>query len=158
MKRLNAFRRPSLILLAATALLTSAGVGTAITAHAADNRAAASLVAAADPTGTTERLDRGLISMRTTGGNFLSWRLLKSDPAGTAFNVYRDGLQVTATPVTAGTNFTDADNTWGNNTLSDRATVAADAHFGVSTTFDFYKNTFNRNGIFNDWNPSVRCP
>ena len=108
MKRLNAFRRPSLILLAATALLTSAGVGTAITAHAADNRAAASLVAAADPTGTTERLDRGLISMRTTGGNFLSWRLLKSDPAGTAFNVYRDGVQVTATPVTAGTNFTDA--------------------------------------------------
>ena len=46
--------------------------------------------------------------------------------------------------------FTDADNTWGNNTMSDRATVAADAHFGVATTWDFYKNTFNRNGIFND--------
>lgn len=46
--------------------------------------------------------------------------------------------------------FTDADNTWGNNTTSDRATVAADAHFGVSTTWDFYKNTYGRNGIFND--------
>lgn len=46
--------------------------------------------------------------------------------------------------------FTDADNTWGNNTMSDRATVAADAHFGVSTTWDFYKNTFGRNGIWND--------
>lgn len=46
--------------------------------------------------------------------------------------------------------FTDADNTWGNNTMSDRATVAADAHYGVATTWDFYKNTFGRNGIFND--------
>ncbi len=46
--------------------------------------------------------------------------------------------------------FTDADNTWGNNAQSDRATVAADAHFGVSTTWDFYKNVHGRNGIFND--------
>ncbi|HVQ34023.1 MAG TPA: M4 family metallopeptidase [Lysobacter sp.] len=46
--------------------------------------------------------------------------------------------------------FTDTDNTWGNNTTSDRATVAGDAHFGVATTWDYYKTTFNRNGIFND--------
>lgn len=46
--------------------------------------------------------------------------------------------------------FTDADNIWGNNTTSDRATVAADAHYGVATTWDFYKDTFGRNGIFND--------
>jgi Zn-dependent metalloprotease len=46
--------------------------------------------------------------------------------------------------------FTDADNTWGNNTTSDRATVAADAHFGVATTWDYYKTTFGRNGIFNN--------
>jgi len=46
--------------------------------------------------------------------------------------------------------FTDADNTWGNNSTSDRATVAADAHFGVATTWDYYKNVHGRNGIFND--------
>jgi Zn-dependent metalloprotease len=46
--------------------------------------------------------------------------------------------------------FTDADNIWGNNTTSDRATVAADAHYGVAMTWDFYMNTFGRNGIFND--------
>ena len=46
--------------------------------------------------------------------------------------------------------FTDADNIWGNNTLSDRATVAADAHYGVATTWDYYKNVHGRNGIFND--------
>ena len=46
--------------------------------------------------------------------------------------------------------FTDADNNWGNNSMSDRATIAAEAHFGVATTFDYYKNTHGRNGIFND--------
>ncbi len=46
--------------------------------------------------------------------------------------------------------FTDADNTWGNNTESDRATVAADIAYGVATTWDFYKNVMGRNGIFND--------
>jgi rhamnogalacturonan endolyase len=52
-------------------------------------------------------LDRGLISLRTTGGNFLSWRLLASDPAGLAFNVYRGTTRVNATPISKGTNFTD---------------------------------------------------
>ena len=46
--------------------------------------------------------------------------------------------------------FTDADNNWGNHLSTDRATSASDAHFGVATTWDFYKNTFNRLGIFND--------
>ncbi|MEV4280687.1 rhamnogalacturonan lyase [Actinoplanes xinjiangensis] len=55
---------------------------------------------------TTE--NRGLISLRTATGNFLSWRLLTTDPAGVAFNVYRNGTKVTATPITRGTNFTDA--------------------------------------------------
>ena len=46
--------------------------------------------------------------------------------------------------------FADADNTWGNNSTTDRATVAADAHFGVATTWDYYKNVHGRNGIFNN--------
>ncbi|HWS34409.1 MAG TPA: rhamnogalacturonan lyase [Actinoplanes sp.] len=61
--------------------------------------------AAADPTSTTENLDRGLISLRTGAGNFLSWRLLDADPAGTTYAVYRDGTRV---GVTGTTNFTDA--------------------------------------------------
>lgn len=46
--------------------------------------------------------------------------------------------------------FSDSDNTWGNNALSDRATVAADAHYGVASTWDYYKNVHGRNGISND--------
>jgi len=49
-----------------------------------------------------------------------------------------------------GTVFSDSDNVWGNNATSDRASAASDAHYGVAATWDFYKNTFGRNGIFND--------
>ena len=49
-----------------------------------------------------------------------------------------------------GTIFTDADNTWGNGTLADRATVGVDAQYGTATTWDYYKNVHGRNGIAND--------
>ncbi|MFC7302306.1 M4 family metallopeptidase [Cognatiluteimonas weifangensis] len=49
-----------------------------------------------------------------------------------------------------GTIFVDADNSWGNNALTDAATVAADAHYGVSRTWDYFKNVHGRNGIAND--------
>ncbi len=45
-----------------------------------------------------------------------------------------------------GTIFTDADNSWGNNSNSDRASAGADAHFGVGKTWEFYA-TLGRNGI-----------
>ena len=49
-----------------------------------------------------------------------------------------------------GTLFTDADNSWGNGSNSDRASAAADAHYGIATTWDYYKNVHGRNGIAND--------
>ena len=49
-----------------------------------------------------------------------------------------------------GSLFIDTDNNWGSGTLSDSATVAADAHYGVSKTWDYYKNVHGRNGIAND--------
>jgi hypothetical protein len=94
--------RSSVTLAAATLLLSTSGV-TAIAARAAEPAPPA-----VDRTGTTENLNRGLVSMRSGNGNFLSWRLLKSDPAGTAFNVYRGATKVNSAPITAGTDFTDA--------------------------------------------------
>ncbi|WP_460461526.1 M4 family metallopeptidase, partial [Angustibacter peucedani] len=49
-----------------------------------------------------------------------------------------------------GTTFTDTDNVWGNNAASDRASAAADAHYGAAATWDYYKNVHARNGIFNN--------
>lgn len=45
---------------------------------------------------------------------------------------------------------TDADNVWGNNSTSSVASSASDAYYGIAKTWDFYKNTFARNGIKND--------
>ena len=49
-----------------------------------------------------------------------------------------------------GTTFADADNNWGDNTTGDRATVAADAHYGVAETWDYFKNVHGRDGIADD--------
>jgi Zn-dependent metalloprotease len=47
------------------------------------------------------------------------------------------------------TTVTRASNVFGNNfkDSSDRATAGADAHHGLALTWDYYKNTFGRNGI-----------
>jgi hypothetical protein len=63
------------------------------------------------PTGAAgrqmERLDRGLISVRSGSGNLVSWRWLAADPADVGFNVYRGAAKVNATPITASTNYLD---------------------------------------------------
>ena len=55
-----------------------------------------------------ERLDRGVISVRSGNGNLVSWRWLAADPADVAFNVYRDGTKVNAAPITGSTNHLDS--------------------------------------------------
>ena len=86
-------------ILAAAAALVTVG-STAVVADAAE----APAPTAAAATSTTETLDRGLISLRTPTGNFLSWRLLTSDPRGASFDVYRGTTKVATT---SATNFTD---------------------------------------------------
>lgn len=58
-----------------------------------------------------ERLDRGLVAIKTNTGVFLSWRIYGNDPADVAFNIYRDGTKVNSTPITGATNITDASGT-----------------------------------------------
>lgn len=61
-----------------------------------------------------EKLDRGVVAVRTAKGVYVSWRLLKTDgPAG--FNVHRvlpgglPGKALSAAPITQTTDFIDAD-------------------------------------------------
>lgn len=56
-----------------------------------------------------ERLDRGVVAVRTNAGNYVGWRLLGFEPLDTGFHVYRDGTKITDTPVTNSTNYVDAD-------------------------------------------------
>jgi Zn-dependent metalloprotease len=46
--------------------------------------------------------------------------------------------------------YTDADNKWGNGGLNSSATVATDAHYGVSMTWDYYRDVHGRSGIADD--------
>jgi Zn-dependent metalloprotease len=46
--------------------------------------------------------------------------------------------------------FTDADNSWGDGTTSDRASAAVDAHFGAEVTWDYYLTIHGRTGIKGD--------
>ena len=55
-----------------------------------------------------EKLDRGLISVRTGSDNLVSWRLLGTDPTGVGFNVYRGSTKVNSSPITNSTNYLDA--------------------------------------------------
>ena len=97
--------RRSAALVAAVVTVAAAGLATPTQAQAARNDNSTLGLPAAN--GTTERLDRGLVSIRAGDANFVSWRLLRSDPPGTAFNVYRGSTKVNRTPITAGTNYTD---------------------------------------------------
>ncbi|KQU69234.1 M4 family metallopeptidase [Phycicoccus sp. Root101] len=49
-----------------------------------------------------------------------------------------------------GTQFTDADDVWGNGATTSRQTAGVDAEYGAEKTFAYYKNVLGRNGIFNN--------
>ena len=52
---------------------------------------------------STEQLDRGVVAVRQADGRvFVSWRTLKSDPKGMAFDVYRNGEKLNQQPLTKG--------------------------------------------------------
>ncbi|WEF30723.1 rhamnogalacturonan lyase [Pseudoduganella chitinolytica] len=55
-----------------------------------------------------ERLDRGAVAVRGPAGVLVSWRALATDPAGLAFDVYRDGRKLNAEPIAQATNYLDS--------------------------------------------------
>lgn len=59
-----------------------------------------------------EKLNRGIVAVRTSSSStFISWRLLGTDPDNIGFNLYRDGVKINTTPLTATTNYNDANGT-----------------------------------------------
>ncbi|ARZ72037.1 flagellar biosynthesis anti-sigma factor FlgM [Streptomyces albireticuli] len=61
------------------------------------------------------------------------------DAGGKELNYFSEGKAIT-----------DGDNRWGNGTAADSATAAVDAQYGITSTFDYYKSAFGRDGIKND--------
>lgn len=90
-----------------------------------------------------ERLDRGVVAIKTSTGVFVSWRLLGLDAADIQFNLYRssDGGAATKlndSPLAEGTNFTDltapvaVKNTYSVRPVLDGVEQAADGQFTLS--------------------------
>ena len=46
-----------------------------------------------------DRLDRGLVAMKSGTGVYLSWRVLGEEYYDVTYNVYRDGVMLTDTPL-----------------------------------------------------------
>ena len=54
-----------------------------------------------------EKIDRGLIAIRSGSSNYIGWRLFGTDPENIAFNVYRGSIKINSSPITGSTNFVD---------------------------------------------------
>ncbi|MGZ2748975.1 M4 family metallopeptidase [Burkholderia stagnalis] len=108
------------------------------------------LIKTASATGTGRSLYYGNLPLTTDQLGTNSYRML--DPTRGSGSVY-DGRGLTSDDVEQATDlpiFTSSTNVWGNNSTTDRQTVAADIDYGLALTWDYYRSTHNRNGIFND--------
>ncbi|MFJ9926386.1 Zn-dependent metalloprotease [Streptomyces misionensis] len=97
-------------------------------------------------TGTGKTLYSGTVSLDTTLSGS-TYQLTDATRGG--HKTYNLAHKTSGT----GTLFTDADNVWGTGAASSSSTdqtAAADAAYGAQETWDFYKNTFGRNGIKNN--------
>ena len=97
--------------------------------------------------GTGRTLMYGNVTLNTAGSG-TSFNLTDTTRGGGA--TYDANNAAYSTAARRAVLFTDSDNIWGTNAMSSRQTVAADAHFGVASTWDYYKNAHGRNGIFNN--------
>ncbi|MBB6024913.1 rhamnogalacturonan endolyase [Paenibacillus sp. JGP012] len=103
------WRTIGMTLLGSAMLVISPGLNHMPEAHAAGPR-------------QMEFLDRGVVAVKTGSGVFVSWRLLGTEGSNVAFNVYRDGVKVNASPITGSTNLQDAGGT-NNSKYTVRAVV-----------------------------------
>ncbi|HJW73425.1 MAG TPA: M4 family metallopeptidase [Geothrix sp.] len=105
-------------------------------------------------TGTGNSQYNGVITVNTnsvTGGFEM-----RDMTRGTGGNTVNNSNHATTSSTSAGTIYTDADNTWGDGanyvegsstTAANGQTAAVDAMFGMAKSWDFYKLVYGRNGI-----------
>jgi len=98
-------------------------------------------------TGTGKSLYSGTVTLNTTLSGS-TYQLTDGTRGG-----HKTYNKSHTTSTSAGTLFTDADDTWGTGAASSSTadqTAAVDAAYGAQVTWDFYKSTFGRSGIKNN--------
>ncbi|MEH6416122.1 M4 family metallopeptidase [Pseudomonas sp. CGJS7] len=114
------------------------------------------LIQTAAAVGTGKSLYYGSLSLATDSKSATKFDLIDTTRGGGSV-LDANGALVTGLDALflSGTQFTDTDNVWGDHTVNDRATVAADIHYGVGVTWDYYKNVHGRLGLSNN-NKGIR--
>ncbi|MBN1128508.1 MAG: rhamnogalacturonan lyase [Chitinispirillaceae bacterium] len=79
------------------------------------------LTIAAQAAYVVEKIDRGVVAVRSGNGYLVSWRLLGHEPYNTGFNVYKGTAKLNGTPITQGTCYQD--NSGGSGDYTVRAVV-----------------------------------
>lgn len=96
-----------------------------------------------DAAGTGTGFFDGAVALRTDKTSATSYRL-RDLTRGSQFTCDMKNRQANCYYMD------DANNAWGDGTLSNRQSVAVDAQFGTAVTWDYYKLVHGRNGIAND--------
>ncbi|MBV2151932.1 M4 family metallopeptidase [Kitasatospora sp. SUK 42] len=94
-------------------------------------------------TGTGKGVNVGTVTLTTTQSG-TSYQLKDATRGGQSTTDLKGGTSG------SGTLFSNTTNSWGNGSPSNRESAAVDAQFGAAVTWDYYKNTFGRNGIKNN--------
>ena len=98
----------------------------------------------------------GVAANGTGRGIFVGTVALSTTGSGSSYTMvdatHGNGRTCDLRNRTSGTcsTFADSDNVWGNFSMSDRASAGVDAHYGAAKTFDYFKSSFGRQGIFNN--------
>ena len=104
----------------------------------------------APATGTGKSIFSGTISLHTTQTAASSYKLIDTTRGNSEVRDAKHVFSESANTFSTAKALTDTDDVWGNGTTSDNASAAVDAQYGLTSTFDFYENTFQRNGIEGD--------
>jgi zinc metalloprotease ZmpA len=118
-------------------------------------------------TGKVIRTEQEIENVDGTGNTLWSGQVpLSVTKSGSTYQLKNDGLrgntyttdmnntedsalcQIFGSGCKTGTLITSTSNAFGNGLTSNRASAGADAQYGSNETWDYYKATFNRNGIF----------
>ncbi|MDQ2703324.1 MAG: M4 family metallopeptidase [Pseudomonadota bacterium] len=97
-----------------------------------------------DAVGVGNSLLEGTVALATSNCGSSGFQLVDNTRGGgstTNMGMRQNGM---------GSVYSDGDNTWGNGALNDAATVAVDAHYGISVTWDYYLDRHEREGIADD--------
>lgn len=68
-------------------------------------------------THVVEKIDRGVVAVRSGSGYLVSWRLLGHEPYNTGFNVYKGTTKLNSTPITPSTCYQDNSSVSGDYTV-----------------------------------------